>query len=71
MAINFGKSLSQLNEQSKKAMVYHELSKEDEFILRKYCDGYLHDFKNKDLWNQKDHLVFKQLIGALPECIII
>ena len=70
-ARSFANTVAQLNYDFKNQLSHQPLAKEDEFLLRKYCDGYLGDFKNKSLWANKDSEVFKKLIGNLSEAVLV
>jgi hypothetical protein len=39
-----------------------ELTQADNFLLRKYCNAFLSDFKIKDVWTEKDR---DQLAGTI------
>jgi hypothetical protein len=41
------------------------LNQEDCFLLRKYCNAFLSDFKVKDIWTSKDKKVLSDTIARV------
>ena len=69
--VHYYNTLVTLTKKHYEALPKGQLSQVDTFLLRKYCNAFLADFKPRDIWTYKDKDLLQTLINKANQEVLL